>query len=133
MASPSRMESSRPTYEAVVKTSQNSLKGGYIRDHIENTIGVVKGDTRSLDYSSHIHFWMCGHPFVSVVSKGIVRNGREYRWPDSWEDLESRPPQYGTLYYYWLISRNPSGGSTFSNPPRRPVSLEKSSLSFDSH
>ena len=31
----------------------NSLMGGYIGDYIGSTIGLVKGDTRSLDYSSH--------------------------------------------------------------------------------
>ena len=30
------------------------LKGGYIRDYIGSTIGVNKGDTRSLDYGSHV-------------------------------------------------------------------------------
>ena len=32
--------------------SLNSLKGGYIGDQ-GTTIGVIKGDTRSLDYSSY--------------------------------------------------------------------------------
>ena len=32
--------------------SLNSLKGGYTGDDIGTTIGVIKGDTRSLDYSS---------------------------------------------------------------------------------
>ena len=31
----------------------NSLKGGYIGDYIRDYYGVIKGDTRSLDYSSH--------------------------------------------------------------------------------
>ena len=31
----------------------NSLKGDYIGDYIGNTIGVIKEDTRSLDYSSY--------------------------------------------------------------------------------
>ena len=35
--------------------SLNSLKGGYIGDCIGTTIGVIKGDTRSLDYSSDIY------------------------------------------------------------------------------
>ena len=34
--------------------SLNSLKGGYIGDYIGSIIGVLKGDTRSLDYSSHV-------------------------------------------------------------------------------
>ena len=33
--------------------SLNSLKGGYIGDHIGGSIGVIKGDTRSLDYGSY--------------------------------------------------------------------------------
>ena len=33
--------------------SLNSLKGGYIGDYIGTTIGVIKGDTRSLDTGSH--------------------------------------------------------------------------------
>ena len=39
--------------ETHMSHSLNSLKGGYIRDYIGTTIGVIKGDTRSLDYSSH--------------------------------------------------------------------------------
>ena len=35
-----------------VSYSLNSLKGVYIGDYIGTTIGVIKGDTRSLDYSS---------------------------------------------------------------------------------
>ena len=34
--------------------SLNSLKGGYIGDYMGTTIGVIKGDTRSLDSSSHV-------------------------------------------------------------------------------
>ena len=34
--------------------SLNSLKGGYIGDYIGTTIGVIKGDTRSLDYGSYV-------------------------------------------------------------------------------
>ena len=33
--------------------SLNSLKGGYIGDYIGTTIRDIKGDTRSLDYSSY--------------------------------------------------------------------------------
>ena len=33
--------------------SLNSLKGGYKGDYIGGIIGVIKGDTRSLDYSSY--------------------------------------------------------------------------------
>ena len=33
--------------------SLNSLKGGYIGNG--TTIGVIKGDTRSLDYSSYVY------------------------------------------------------------------------------
>ena len=32
--------------------SLNSLKGGYIGDYKGTTIGVIKGDTRTLDYDS---------------------------------------------------------------------------------
>ena len=35
-----------------VSFSLNSLKGGYIGIIYGTTIGVIKGDTRSLDYSS---------------------------------------------------------------------------------
>ena len=34
--------------------SLNSLKGGYIGDYVGTTIGVIKGDTRSLGYSSYV-------------------------------------------------------------------------------
>ena len=38
--------------------SLNSLKGGYIKDYIGTTIGVIKGDTRSLENGSHdFSFW----------------------------------------------------------------------------
>ena len=33
--------------------SLNSLKGGFIGDYRGNIIGAIKGDTRSLDYSSY--------------------------------------------------------------------------------
>ena len=33
--------------------SLNSLKGGYLGDYVGATIGVIKGDTRSLDYGSY--------------------------------------------------------------------------------
>ena len=33
--------------------SLNSLKGGYIGDYIGDYYRVIKGDTRSLDYSSY--------------------------------------------------------------------------------
>ena len=33
--------------------SLNSIKGGYTGDYMGTTIGVVKGDTRSSDYSSN--------------------------------------------------------------------------------
>ena len=33
--------------------SLNSLKGGYIEDYIGTTMGVIEGDTRSLDHSSY--------------------------------------------------------------------------------
>ena len=33
--------------------SLNSFKGGNIGGYIGTTIGVIKGDTRSLDYSSY--------------------------------------------------------------------------------
>ena len=36
--------------------SLNSLKGDYIEDHIGTIIGIIKGDTRSLDYSSNVEF-----------------------------------------------------------------------------
>ena len=34
--------------------SLNSLKGRYIGDYIGTTMGVMKGDTMSLDYSSYV-------------------------------------------------------------------------------
>ena len=34
--------------------------------------------------------------------------------PDHWEHLESRDPH---TYYYWVISRNPQGGSSFEILP----------------
>ena len=33
--------------------SSKLLKGGYIGDYIGDTAGVIKGDTRRLDYSSY--------------------------------------------------------------------------------
>ena len=36
-----------------ISYSLTSLKGGYIRDYMWATIGGLKGDTRSLDYSSY--------------------------------------------------------------------------------
>ena len=37
-----------------VSFSLNSVKGDYIREYIGTTIGIIKGDTRMLDYSSCI-------------------------------------------------------------------------------
>ena len=34
--------------------SLNSLKGAYIRSYIGTSVGVTKGDTRSLDHVSYI-------------------------------------------------------------------------------
>ena len=30
----------------------NSFKGGYVRDYVGSVTGVIKGDTRTLDYGS---------------------------------------------------------------------------------
>ena len=44
--------------------SLNSLNGGYVGEYIGTTIGVIKGDTRSLDYSSYgvgcVRMDLCG-------------------------------------------------------------------------
>ena len=40
------------THKGYLSHSLNSLKGEYIGDYIGTTIGVIKGDTRSLDYGS---------------------------------------------------------------------------------
>ena len=39
-------------YKCNVGHGLNSFKGGYIGDYIGGIIGLIKGDTRSLDYSS---------------------------------------------------------------------------------
>ena len=36
-----------------MRYSQESVKGGYMADHIGDLIGLIEGDTRSLDYSSY--------------------------------------------------------------------------------
>ena len=36
-----------------ISNSLNSLEGGYIGDYMGTTIGVIKGDTRSLDNGSY--------------------------------------------------------------------------------
>ena len=38
-----------------VSYSLNSLKGGYIGNYIRDCLGVIKGDTRSLDHSSCVY------------------------------------------------------------------------------
>ena len=40
---------------AYMSYSLNSLKGGYIGDYIGTTMRAIKGNTRSLDYSSYRH------------------------------------------------------------------------------
>ena len=45
-----RLEVLSPSH---MSCSLNSLKGDNLRDILGTTIGVVKGDTESLDYSSH--------------------------------------------------------------------------------
>ena len=51
--------------------SLNSLMGGNIRDYIGTTIGDIKGDTRSLDYSSYACTFLdariCQCPFALAV------------------------------------------------------------------
>ena len=42
--------------------SLNSFKGGYVGDYLgERIVGVIKGDARSLDYSSYVGFYGCDH------------------------------------------------------------------------
>ena len=38
--------------------SLNSLKGGYIGDSMGTTIGVIKGDTRSLDKGTYVYVYV---------------------------------------------------------------------------
>ena len=53
--------------------------GSYIGDYIGSTIGVIKGDTRSLDYSSHGLCAAYGFHFVSVYSFGFRTSHRANR------------------------------------------------------
>ena len=46
--------------------SLNSLKGGCIGDYIGTTIGVIKGDTRSLDNGTYLD------PFHTIPLGGLV-------------------------------------------------------------
>ena len=41
----------KPSFQ--MSHSLNSLKGGYMGDYIGYIIGVIKGDTRSLDHGSN--------------------------------------------------------------------------------
>ena len=55
--------------------SLNSLQGGYIWDHRGSIIAVIKGDTRSLDYSSNgVSAWSAfcmGPPHIQAVCRGV--------------------------------------------------------------
>ena len=44
--------------------SLNSLKGSYIGDDIGTTIRVIKGDARSLDYSSYIYIYINTYIYI---------------------------------------------------------------------
>ena len=49
-----RLQEGNPSvWETHMSYSLTSLKGGYIGDYMGTSIGVIKGDTRSLDYSSY--------------------------------------------------------------------------------
>ena len=54
--------------------SLNSLKEGYIGDYLGTTIGLIKGDTRSLDYSSYELNSLKGF-FSQTVMEGIIEGG----------------------------------------------------------
>ena len=51
-AGPSDRDLDRQVHQKHVSYSPNSLKGGYIGEIYGTIIGVIKGDTRSLDYGS---------------------------------------------------------------------------------
>ena len=51
---------------------QNSLKGGYVKDYMGTTIWVIKGDTRSLDYSSYERFTLNTKYFCWVSREGRI-------------------------------------------------------------
>ena len=52
--------------------SLNSLKGGYIGDGVGNIIADIKGDTRSLNYSSH-RFAFCALFYHLEYVEGRLR------------------------------------------------------------
>ena len=47
--------------------SLNSLKGGYIGDYIGTTMGVIKGDTGSLNFCSYVDMEDLGFGFKALV------------------------------------------------------------------
>ena len=51
------MSKRHPYNEASYELSSKLLKGGYIRDYTGGYYGVIKGDTRSSDYSSYVTFY----------------------------------------------------------------------------
>ena len=73
-------------FEAYMSHSLNSFKGGYIGDYIEDYIGAIKGDTRSLDYRSHesvvpifqsdLSKWLQRLKPAALELKSVHRSGR---------------------------------------------------------
>ena len=68
-----------------VSYSLKSSKGGYIGDNIgETTIGLFKGDTRSLDYSSCSKLFLCAGGVEVDLCIGNhlgIHNSRLPLWP----------------------------------------------------
>ena len=81
--------------------SLNSLKGGYIGDYIGATIGVINGDTRSLDYSSYTLENSCIEKLSAQEHEGHERC-LALR-PSSWQISLPRPAM-SSAYYRGLNS-----------------------------
>ena len=103
--------------------SLNSLKGGYIGDYIQGTTtGASKGDTRSLDYSSHVSCsrpskTACPDPYPQSTSNspiGLLRSGCTRVWRVG-EALQLRIFGFSCFF------------ADFLSPVRKGVSLDKPS------
>ena len=93
--------------------SLNSLREGYIGGYIGTTIGVIKGDTRSLDYGSHIY-----------ICKEFHVNGAALGQPP---ELQIRWTFKTQADFQTLTSPQPSSTSRLRRHPCAPRARQKDS------
>ena len=96
--------------------SLNSIKDDYVRDYIGTAIGVIKGDTRSLDLGSclisfknmlhfydHLYYWLlygaCKRVFLRMIltSQFPYMGGNSTHIPTYYHHYHWDPPKQGNI------------------------------------